>query len=70
MNMQKIGSFFGKILNQCPFCEQQVPQNYFLSKNICKTLNNKDMATKLSLIFLKKPYSSNKPMFWQNKPKK
>ena len=54
MNMQKRGSFFGKILSQCPFCEEQVLQNYFFSKNICKALNNKDMATKVSLIFLKK----------------
>ena len=37
------------------------------ASHFCTTLYNKDMATKVCLIFLKKKSFSNKLMFWQNK---
>lgn len=42
-----------KILDHCPIQDQKVPQTIFLSKPICKTLQNKDTETKVCLLFEK-----------------
>ena len=57
-----------KILNHCPFREQHVHHNWTFSKHVYMIMCNKDMATNICLIILKKPFPKE-PKFWPNEQK-